>query len=333
MRYPNELTHPTPKANDVTEPTEYASIDALLDAQEAAGTSMHIECGREASAALLDAARARFAGRRCAFALDGDAGIPRDTVTSHLRFFSKLAGGAIHHEDAIAHFGLREAARTKLRDLAAPQRALVKLARASLFEPEFCFIERPLPDLDADGRTAALTWIAEAEQAGCRFITTLQPLREALLMPGIALWHDEGRFIAAERDEDDAADGPGASDDGPLFAGDEVHVIKIPAKSDATTLLFDPREIDYIESANKRNYVAVRGSLYPTPLTMDELDAQLGGFGFFRCHRSYIVNVQRVAKVERFTRNSFNLTLNDPQHTSIPLAKGRADEMRARYGW
>lgn len=317
--------------------TEYASINALIDAQEATGASMHVECGRETSAALLEAARARFAGKRCAFALDGDAGIPRDTVASHLRFFSKLAGGAVHHEDAISHFGLRGVARAKLRDLDISQRALVKLARASLFEPEFCFVERPLSDLDADGRTAALTWIAEAEETGCRFITTLQPLRDALLMPGIALWHDEGRFLAAERDEGDAAsESSGASEsaqDDQLFAGDEVHVVKIPAKADAATLLFDPREIDFIESANKRNYVSVRGSLYPTQLTMDELDAQLGGYGFFRCHRSYIVNVQRVAKVERFTRNSFNLTLNDAQHTSIPLAKGRADEMRARYGW
>ena len=54
--------------------------------------------------------------------------------------------------------------------------------------------------------------------------------------------------------------------------------------------------------------------------------------GFFRCHRSYIVNVQRVAKVERFTRNSFNLTLSDVAHSSIPLAKGRAEEMRATLG-
>lgn len=100
-------------------------------------------------------------------------------------------------------------------------------------------------------------------------------------------------------------------DDGAPFAGDEVRVCKIPAKTDAATLLFDPREIDFIESMNKTNYVSVRGELYPTALTMDELDNMLVRFGFFRCHRSYIVNVQKVAKVERYTRNAFNLTLSD----------------------
>lgn len=301
---------------------EYASADKLL---ADLGESAHIECGRETSIELARAVRRRFATRRCAFALEADAGCPRDTVTSHLRFFSQLAGGAVHHEDAVAHFGLRGIARAKLRDLPASQAALVRLARASLFQPEVCLIERPLSDLDAEGRASALAWMSEAEERGCRFITTLQPLREALLMPGVALWCEDGRFIEVARDEDDSAAPP----DG---AFDEVRVCKIPAKADAATLLFDPREIDFIESANKQNHVSVRGSLYPTPLTMDELDDELSRFGFFRCHRSYIVNAQRVAKVERYTRNSFNLTLNDANRTSLPLSKGRAQELHERLG-
>lgn len=302
--------------------TEYASADKLL---ADLGESAHIECGRETSIELARAVRRRFATRRCAFALEADAGCPRDTVTSHLRFFSQLAGGAVHHEDAVAHFGLRGIARAKLRDLPASQAALVRLARASLFQPEVCLIERPLSDLDAEGRASALAWMSEAEERGCRFVTTLQPLREALLMPGIALWCEDGRFIEVAHDEDDSTAPP----DG---AFDEVRVCKIPAKADAATLLFDPREIDFIESANKQNHVSVRGSLYPTPLTMDELDDELSRFGFFRCHRSYIVNAQRVAKVERYTRNSFNLTLNDANRTSLPLSKGRAQELHERLG-
>ena len=67
--------------------------------------------------------------------------------------------------------------------------------------------------------------------------------------------------------------------------------------------------------------------------TMKCMARDLDGSSIVRCHRSYIVNVQKVAKVERFTRNSFNLTLADAAQTQIPLAKGRADEMRDRYGW
>ena len=205
--------------------------------------------------------------------------------------------------------------------------ALVNLARASLFEPEACFLERPLSDLDAEGRAIALSWIAEHMEQGCRFITTVEPLREALLMPGVACWHEEGRFIMVDQDDD------GDDDRESAYEGDEVRVLKIPARTETATLLFDPRDIDFAESMNKATYLSVRGERYQTPRTMDELERELSRAGFFRCHRSFLVNVQKVAKVERYTRNSFNLTLNDAAHSSIPLAKGRAEEMRERYRW
>lgn len=302
--------------------TDYASIDELVADD---GQSVHVECNREVSAALLAAVRERYRGRRCAFATEVERGCERDTVASHLRFFGRIAAGGVHYEDAISHFGLRNAARRKLRDVSLSEAALINLARASLFEPEVCFLERPLSDLDEAGRACALSWMAERTEAGCRFVTTLQPLRQALLMPGIACWHEDGRFIAVEQDDEGEAD--------PAFAGDEVRVCKIPARADTATLLFDPREIDFVESMNKATYLSVRGETYPTALTMAELEDELVGFGFFRCHRSYLVNVQRVAKVERYTRNSFNLTLNDAARTSIPLAKGRAEEMRERFRW
>ncbi|WP_066833651.1 DinB/UmuC family translesion DNA polymerase [Collinsella ihumii] len=43
------------------------------------------------------------------------------------------------------------------------------------------------------------------------------------------------------------------------FAGDEVRVFKVPAKSDGATLLFDPREVDFVESVNRAKNGTVRG--------------------------------------------------------------------------
>ena len=207
-----------------------------------------------------------------------------------------------------------------------------------------------MSDLDAEGRAIALSWIAERMEQGCRFITTVEPLREALLMPGVACWHEEGRFIMVDQDDD------GDDDRESAYEGDEVRVLKIPARTETATLLFDPRDIDFAESMNKATYLVVRGERYQTPRTMDELEAELSRAGFFRCHRSFLVidmrglleahpapkhhrdgtwtcGLSQVAKVERYTRNSFNLTLNDAARTSIPLAKGRAEEMRERYRW
>ena len=309
---------------------EYDSVESLLAAEESRG--IHIECSTAVSEQVREVVRQRYGQRRCAFMLCDELGFERESVRSYLMMFARIAGrGRAAVEKAIAHFGLVEHAKRKLQDCPKAERTLVDIARVSLAEPEVCFCERPLFDLGAQARRAVLTWMAERVEHGTIFITTAEPLREALLMPGSAFWYEDGRFIAAEVAEGDGSED--AAKVGDVFLGDEVRVCKIPAKTESATLLLDPKDIDFVESMNKANYVSVRGNLYQTTLTMDDLENELVRFGFFRCHRSYIVNVQKVSKVERYTRNSFNLTLNDACESSIPLAKGRADELRVKFGW
>ena len=305
---------------------DYNSIEELLEGERE--RSVHVECGRDAVDRAVRFVHRAYASRRCAFYVEADKGFDRDTVRSYLRFFARVAGGSVAAEEAIAHFGLKGAARTPVKKLSPERRALMNFARMSLFEPEVVFCERPLGDITPDARGLVQAWLGQVVESGGVVITAGEPLREALLMPGAAFYEEDGRFFEAQTG-DDGDDG----DDAPEYAGDEVRVFKVPAKSGDATLLFDPREVDFVESVNRANFVSVRGELYPVQMTLDELEAELERYGFFRCHRSYIVNVQKVAKVERFTRNSFNLTLADAAQTQIPLAKGRADEMRERYGW
>lgn len=302
----------------------YDSVEDLLADRE--GQSVHLECGRETVDRAARFVHERYGRRRCAFYLSTDRGFDRETVRSYLRLFSRLAGRSAAPEDAMAHFGLAGAARTQVKRLTTEQRALLNFARMSLFEPEVAFCERPLADVTPSTRGLVTAWMGQVADAGGVLITVGEPLREALLMPGTAFYEEDGRLLEAKTSV-------GEKDEDVEYAGDEVRVFKVPARVDGATLLFDPREVDFVESVNRQNFASVRGELYPVSMTLDELEAELERFGFFRCHRSYIVNVQKVAKVERFTRNSFNLTLADAAATQIPLAKGRAEAMRERYGW
>lgn len=308
----------------MAQPSSYDTVESLLAARK--DESVHLECGRETVDRAVRFVHERYARRRCAFYVSTDRGFDRETVRSYLRLFSRLAGGSVTAGDAMAHFGLAPAARTQVRRLTAEQRALLNFARMSLFEPEVVFCERPLADVTPATRGLVTAWMGQVADAGGILITAGEPLREALLMPGTAFYEEDGRLHEAKT-------AVGEKDEGVEYAGDEVRVFKVPARVDGATLLFDPREVDFVESVNRQNFASVRGELYPVTMTLDELESELERFGFFRCHRSYIVNVQKVAKVERFTRNSFNLTLADAAQTQIPLAKGRAEAMRERYGW
>jgi ABC-2 type transport system ATP-binding protein len=58
----------------------------------------------------------------------------------------------------------------------------------------------------------------------------------------------------------------------------------------------------------------------------------LRSYGFFRCHRSYIVNLQKVREVVTFTRNSYSLVLDDARKSSVPLSKTKMAELKEMMG-
>ena len=65
---------------------------------------------------------------------------------------------------------------------------------------------------------------------------------------------------------------------------------------------------------------------------MNELEERLLPYGFFRCHRSYIVNLQKVREVITWTRNSYSLVLDDRAKSNIPLSKGKMAELKEMIG-
>ena len=95
--------------------TDYATIEELLEGER--GTSVHIECGRDAVGRAVRFVHRAYSGRRCAFYVETDKGFDRDTVRSYLRFFARIAGGAVASEEAIAHFGLKDAAKMPVKKL------------------------------------------------------------------------------------------------------------------------------------------------------------------------------------------------------------------------
>ena len=75
------------------------------------------------------------------------------------------------------------------------------------------------------------------------------------------------------------------------------------------------------------------GERLVTQFTLSELEKRLSSRGFFRAHRGYLVNLQHVTEVIPFTRNSFNLRLDDEAGSLIPLSKTAAAELRDLLGY
>lgn len=93
-------------------------------------------------------------------------------------------------------------------------------------------------------------------------------------------------------------------------------------------ILFNPPEIDFIESIDGAVIVHVDGENYHCTLTLAELEQRLANFGFFRCHRSYIVNLQKVREIITWTKNSYSLRLHTGKDNVVPLSRTKLQDLK-----
>ncbi|SDS66645.1 ABC-2 type transport system ATP-binding protein [Paenibacillaceae bacterium GAS479] len=107
---------------------------------------------------------------------------------------------------------------------------------------------------------------------------------------------------------------------------------KIPTRVNDKIILFNPPEIDYIESSEGQSNLYVNGEMYASAFKINELEVRLQSCGFFRCHRSYLVNLQKVKEVITYTRNSYSLVLDDQSRTHVPLSKTKMAELKEMMG-
>jgi ABC-2 type transport system ATP-binding protein len=103
---------------------------------------------------------------------------------------------------------------------------------------------------------------------------------------------------------------------------------KIPVKLEDKVALVNPGDVLCAVAQEGRSYLQTKEGLLPTQFTLTELETRLARSGFFRAHRSYLVNLQHVKEVIPYTRNSFSLILDDAGATEIPLSKSAAAELR-----
>lgn len=109
------------------------------------------------------------------------------------------------------------------------------------------------------------------------------------------------------------------------------NLFKIQAKLDDKVVLFDPTEIDYIESRDGKSMIIIEKEEFVLDATLTEVEEKLMMYGFFRCHRSYLVNLQKVREIITWSRNTYSLRLNNNSKSTIPLSRAKVKEIQAIF--
>jgi len=97
-------------------------------------------------------------------------------------------------------------------------------------------------------------------------------------------------------------------------------------KDGATIDVVPVQRIDYIEAQDDYVHVYARGQKHVKQQTLGELEALLDATRFIRVHRSYIVNVESLARVEPYAKDSRIALLKDG--TRVPVSRAGYERLK-----
>jgi DNA-binding LytR/AlgR family response regulator len=148
--------------------------------------------------------------------------------------------------------------------------------------------------------------------------TAAPPPQDSAVKPATA---ETGSGEAATaRDADAAREGGGA------------RIERIPVEKGGRTLLIPAAEILYVEAQDDYSRVYTGEARYLSALSLTTLETRLEPLGFFRVHRSYLVDLARVREVLPMYGGMLVLRLSDEAGTQIPVSRRRSAAFKRALG-
>jgi ABC-2 type transport system ATP-binding protein len=243
----------------------------------------------------------------------------RMTVEGNLKFYARLRRlpKALTTE-VLNKVGLADQANVQVEKLPSSLLRRLGFGRAILHDPKVLLLVEPFAKCDDTSVTLLSGLMSDLATDGAAILILAEETTNLDPLCNMIYRLEKGRIVDA------------------YSPGEELRAdlpFMIPAKQEGKIDLVDPADILYVVAQDDRAYLQTASDLLPTQFTLTELEKRLSRSGFFRTHRSYLVNLQHVKEVIPFTRDSFTLRLKDEAGTQIPLSKSAARELRELLGY
>lgn len=237
----------------------------------------------------------------------------RLTVRQNLTFFANMYGLNRGRVDQVLHqVGLTDQANERTESLSPGLARRLAFGRMILHQPTILILMEPFTECDASSIEVLSRLIGELAAAAILIITAESTGLRSLCQTFYVL--EQGRLVNEILPQSPNQDG---------------HVpFKIPARLEGKVALINAGDILYAATDESKTVLYTKNGPIPTHLTMSEVEGRLVRQGFFRAHRTHLVNLQHVKEVIAYTRNSFTIVLDDAAATELPLSKTAARDLR-----
>jgi DNA-binding LytR/AlgR family response regulator len=213
--------------------------------------------------------------------------------------------------------------------------------------PDLVCLDVRMPDLDGidvarrlhPGLPVVFTsgyadYAAEAFEVGAADYV-LKPLSPARLGEAMRRVRTRLRFtggVSAAGPWPGAGTGSGADSGAEPWTG-TVPFPRIYIPVDDHRVALAPEAIRFVEAQGGVCVVHTDDTSYRLRTPLGRLERLLGGCGFLRTHRAYLVNLRRVRALVPWSRHVHSLLLDGGQETHLPVAKSRLAAFRGSVIW
>lgn len=106
----------------------------------------------------------------------------------------------------------------------------------------------------------------------------------------------------------------------------------IPIETSEKTILLEQDKIYYATASNDYTYIKTFKEKYLTRFTLKELEKRLNQEIFFRCHRSYILNVQKAKEIVPLYNGTLIIVVDDHEGSEVPVSRSQVKSLREKLG-
>lgn len=257
---------------------------------------------------------------------DGKDGLyERLTVEANLKFYRNWFGFKMPLADLLVLFRLSQCAKVPLHACSHSEKQRVRYAKFFLMQAGAAVFIEPVQAVDKLSVCVFKEMLSRMMQSGKSVLLLVSNMEHAFLLGNsVYKLHECGLEVFEEQS---AAGQDQADTEEPTlpFTSD---LFKISAKIEDKVILFDPTEIDYIESQDGKAFIRIDGESFALDSSLAAIEKKLEMYGFYRCHRSYIVNLQKVREIITWSKNTYSLRLNNKEASTIPLSRAKVQDIQ-----
>lgn len=106
---------------------------------------------------------------------------------------------------------------------------------------------------------------------------------------------------------------------------------KLPVNWDKKILLLPMEEVIYIETRERGSLIHADSGTYEDTAPIGNFERRLAGHSFFRIHKSYLVNLNRIKAIFPWHSSSYGMTMEGRERDVLPIGRTQLRVLKALF--